>query len=87
MPVTVRYVELARDRIEVVAGRRFSVRVSTDAVRYRWIFAGEKGTATRRVLVLPAPELPGDYRLVVTALGRADSADVVVSPPPAPVEP
>ena len=86
VPVIVRYVELARDRIEVVAGRRFSIRVSTDAVRYRWIFAGEKGTATKRVLVLRAPELPGDYRLVVTALGRADSAEVVVSPPPDPVE-
>ena len=77
---------MLRDQVEVVAGRRFSIRVSTDAVRYRWIFAGEKGTATKRVLVLRAPELPGDYRLVVTALGRADSAEVVVSPPPDPVE-
>jgi FlgD Ig-like domain len=82
VPVVVRYVELARDRIEVVAGRRFSVRVSTDALTYRWIFAGERGIARRRNLVLRAPETPGRYRVVVSVRGRADSADVVVTEPP-----
>jgi hypothetical protein len=87
VPVVVRYIELFRDRIEVVAGRRFSVRVSTDAPRYRWIFAGDKGTARRRVLVLRAPETPGEYRLIVTHRGHADSAEVVVTePPPEPDE-
>jgi hypothetical protein len=81
VPVVVRYVQLARDPIEVIAGLRFSVRISTDALRYRWIFAGEKGTARRRVLVLRAPETPGDYRLFVTARGRADSAAVRVTEP------
>jgi hypothetical protein len=82
VPVVVRYVELSRDRIEVVAGRRFSVRVSADALRYRWVFAGEKGIARRRVLVLRAPATPGEYRLIVVARGRADSAEVVVTEPP-----
>jgi hypothetical protein len=87
VPVVVRYIELARDRVEVVAGRRFSIGVSTDAVSYRWVFAGEKGTGRRRNLVLRAPETPGDYRVIVTQRGRADSAAVVVTePPPAPEE-
>lgn len=84
VPVVVRYVELARERLEVVAGRRFSVRVLTDALRYRWIFAGDKGTAGRRNLVLRAPETPGEYRVIVTVRGRADSAEVVVTEPPEP---
>jgi FlgD Ig-like domain len=87
VPVVVRYVELARDRIEVVAGRRFSIRVSTDALTYRWIFAGERGIARRRSLLLRAPETPGDYRVIVSVRGRADSATVVVTePPPEPDE-
>jgi FlgD Ig-like domain len=84
VPAVVRFIELERERIEVVAGRRFSVGVSTDAVRYRWIFAGDKGTARRRSLLLRAPEAPGDYRVIVTLRGRADSADVVVREPPPP---
>jgi hypothetical protein len=84
VPVVVRYVELVRERIEVVAGRRFSVRVLTDALRYRWIFAGDVGTRRRRNLVLRAPETPGEYRVIATVRGRADSADVVVTEPPEP---
>ena len=79
--VVVRYVELARERIEVVAGRRFTVGVSTDAISYRWLFAGDRGTARRRSLVLRAPETPGEYR-VYASVGRfADSAEVVVTEP------
>jgi hypothetical protein len=76
--VVVRYVQLSRVRVEVVAARRFSVRVSTDALTYRWIFAGERGIARRRVLLLRAPERPGRYRVLVAVRGRADSAVVVV---------
>ncbi|MGH3135068.1 MAG: FlgD immunoglobulin-like domain containing protein [Gaiellaceae bacterium] len=79
VPVRVRYVELARDRIEVVAGKRFSVRVRTDARSYRWIFAGEQGVGQRQVLVLRAPDTPGTYFLYVSVEGRADRAEVVVS--------
>ena len=82
IPVVARYIELARERIEVVAGRRFSVRVLTDAVSYRWLFAGERGVRRKRVLVLRAPETPGTYRVFVSLQGRfADSAEVVVTEP------
>jgi hypothetical protein len=86
VPVVVRYVELARDRIEVAAGRRFSVRVTADALTYRWVFAGRRGIARRRVLVLRAPETPGEYRVYVTVRGKADSARVIVTKPPEPEE-
>lgn len=81
IPVRVRYVELRRERIEVVAGRRFSVRVSTDALVYRWLFAGERGLGRAEVLVLRAPETPGMYMLYVSVRGRADKAEVVVTEP------
>ena len=82
VPVVVRYIELARERIEVVAGRRFSVRVLTDAVSYRWLFAGERAVRRKRVLVLRAPETPGTYTVYVSLRGRfADSAKVVVTEP------
>ncbi|MGH3133562.1 MAG: FlgD immunoglobulin-like domain containing protein [Gaiellaceae bacterium] len=81
VPAIVRYVELARERIAVVAGRRFSVGVSIDAVSYRWLFAGERGLARRKVLALRAPETPGVYRVYVVVGSHADSAEVVVSEP------
>src|SRR4029453_7713477 len=83
--VRVRFVELSRERIEAVAGKRFSVRVLTDATSYRWLFAGKRGAGTRQVLVLRAPETPGPYTLYVTAGGGAARAAVdVVEAPPAP---
>ncbi|MBA3561162.1 MAG: hypothetical protein H0W35_00380 [Actinobacteria bacterium] len=83
IPVVARYIELTRDRIEVVAGRRFSVRVLADAASYRWLFAGERGVRRKRVLVLRAPETAGMYRVYVSLRGRfADSAEVVVTEPP-----
>jgi len=82
VPVRVRYVALAKERIEAVAGKRFSVRVSTDAASYRWVFAGETGTGRSGVLVLRAPETPGTYTLYVSVRGRADKAEVVVTEAP-----
>lgn len=85
IPVVVRYIELSRDRIEVVAGRRFSIQVLTDAASYRWLFAGERAARRRRTLVLRAPETSGTYRVYVSLRGRfADSAEVVVTEPEAP---
>jgi hypothetical protein len=82
VPVVVRYIELTRDRIEVVAGKRFSARVLTDAVSYRWLFAGERGIGRKKVLVRRAPETPGTYTLYVSLRGRfAASTEVVVTPP------
>ena len=80
-PVRVRYVLLRRERIEAVAGKRFSVRVSTDAASYRWLFAGKTGIGRTEVLVLRAPETPGTYTLYVSVRGRADKAEVVVVEP------
>jgi hypothetical protein len=79
--VLVRFVTLSRDRIEVEAGRRFRVRVSKDAARYRWLFAGERGTGRTSVLRLRAPTEPGEYRLYVVVGGHADSAAVAVTEP------
>ena len=82
VPVVVRYIELTRDRIEVVAGRRFSVGVLTDAPSYRVLFAGERGFGRRKVLVLRAPETAGTYKVYVSLRGRfADSTEVVVTEP------
>jgi FlgD Ig-like domain len=79
--VLVRFIALARERIEVVAGRRFAVRVSTDADRYRWRFAGLAGRESGSVLGLDAPEEPGEYRLYVRVGRWADAADVIVTAP------
>ena len=79
--VRLRFVELSRDNIEVAAGKRFSVRVRTDAESYRWLFAGRRGVGRRPILVLRAPEEPGAYSLYVTVGGRADRAAVDVLAP------
>jgi FlgD Ig-like domain len=76
--VLVRYVGLSRGRIAAVAGKRFSVRVSTDATAYGWLFAGERGFGKRQVLVLRAPDAPGQYVLYVTVGTRAARAAVDV---------
>jgi hypothetical protein len=81
VPVRVRYIELGRDRVEAVAGERFSIFVSTDADSYRWRFAGKQGAGKRRVLRLRAPEEPGTYALYVILGDRADRAEVVVTVP------
>ena len=77
--VRVRFIELQRDRIEVVARRRFSVRVHTDARSYQWRFAGDTGTSNAPVLVLRAPGTAGTYALFVRVGDHADRAEVVVS--------
>jgi hypothetical protein len=79
IPIRVRFVELRRGRIEAVAGRRFSVGVSSDAPTYRWLFAGRRGIGRSEILRLRAPETPGTYMLYVSVHGRADKAEVVVT--------
>jgi FlgD Ig-like domain len=79
--VRVRFVGLSRDRIEVAAGKRFSVRVLTDAPAYRWLFAARRGAGRREVLILRAPDEPGSYTLYVTVGGRAARAEVDVTAP------
>jgi hypothetical protein len=79
--VRVRYVELARDRIDAVAGGRVAIRVDADASSYRWLFNGRRGTARKRVLRLRAPDAPGTYVLYVKVGRWADRAEVVVRKP------
>jgi hypothetical protein len=81
VPVRVRFVELSRDSIEVGAGKRFSVRVLTDATSYRWLIAGRRGVGRREVLVLRAPEEPGSHTLYVTVGAHAARAAVEVTEP------
>lgn len=79
VPIRVRFVELARERVEAVVGRRFQIGVSTDARSYRWLFAKKRGTGRSRVLRLRAPAEPGTYTLYVSVDGHADRATVVVA--------
>jgi hypothetical protein len=82
--VRLRYVDVIPDRVRVRAGKRFRVHVVTDAVSYRWLFAGRRGRGTKRLLVLRAPEEPRGYKLYVVVGTQAARADVVVAAPPAP---
>ncbi len=79
--VLVRFVALARDRVEVVAGQRFAIGVRTDAAAFRWRFAGRTGTRSGTVLGLTAPQEPGEYRVYVRVGRWADAADVLVTEP------
>jgi len=76
--VQVRYVELARPRIEAKPDTRFGVRVSADR-RVAWKLAGKHGTSAPGLLVLHAPVKPGRYALVVSAGDHTSRATVIVS--------
>ncbi len=83
VPVVVRYIALARHRVDALPGGRFAIGVVTDMPRYRWLFAGRGAVATGRVLRLTAPLEPGSYTLYVKAPdGHADRAVVVVRAAP-----
>jgi hypothetical protein len=77
--VTIRYIELARTTIPVVAQTRFGVRVTTDAKAFRWRFAGRTGVGRPGLLILRAPR-PGRYMLFVEANKHGARARVVVRP-------
>jgi hypothetical protein len=76
--VQVRYVALARQRIVVAPGRRFFLRVSTDAPTVSWRLHGRSGVARAGTLRLRAPKTAGVYHLYVTAAGHSATATVVV---------
>jgi FlgD Ig-like domain len=78
--VSVRYVDFRRQRVRAVAGRLFSIRVSTYAKAYRWLFNGRRGASRKKVLVLRAPVAPGRYALYVRVGRHADRAEVIVRP-------
>jgi hypothetical protein len=75
----VRYVELARQRIEAKAGARFGVRVSADAP-VRWRLGSRTGTARPGLLVLRAPGRAGRYTLTVAVGAHQARAAVFARP-------
>jgi hypothetical protein len=75
---TVRYVALGRKRVVVAPGRRFAIRVSTDAPTVDWRLHGRSGVARRGTLHLRAPRKAGVYSLYVFVAGHAARAAVVV---------
>jgi hypothetical protein len=82
--VRLRFVALGRDRIPVVAGQFFAVRVSADAERIRWRLGSRSGGAAPGTLRLRAPLQKGRFTLTVTANGRAARAAVLVREPSPP---
>jgi flagellar hook capping protein FlgD len=76
--VLLRYVTLARDRIEAKAGTRIGVRVSADRP-VRWRLGAREGTGKPGLLVVRAPARPGRYTLVVRVGDHAARAAVIVS--------
>jgi hypothetical protein len=78
--VVVRYIDLAPKRIAVRAGKGLTVRVETDASRYKWRLGQQRGLRRGRLLHLRAPTTPGTYRLVVTERGHSATALVRVRP-------
>lgn len=76
--VQVEYIAFRRSRIPAVAGKRFSVRVSTYARSYRWVFNRRRGPARKNVLVLRAPSRAGTFPLYVRVGSHAARAVVVV---------
>jgi hypothetical protein len=79
--VQISYVALGRETVRARARTRFGIRVTTDAARFRWRFAGGTGEARPGLLVLRAPRA-GRYTLFVEANGHAEKARVVVTPRP-----
>ena len=77
--VVIRYVSLARIRIEAKVGTRFGLGVSADAPVH-WQLAGQRGTAKPGILVLRAPPPPGRYALTVAVGGHRARATLIVSP-------
>ena len=76
--LTIRYVTLARSLVSVGPGERFYIRVSSDAKRVSYRFAGRNGSARPGTLVLRAPKKVGTYRLYVSVGSHADLARVKV---------
>jgi hypothetical protein len=79
LTVFVQYVELRPHALHVKTGRRFGVRVLTEAKRYTVHLGTLHARRGGRVLVLRAPE-PGHYVLRVAANGHTARAVVVVRP-------
>ena len=79
--IALRYVALGRTRIDAVAGRRFAVRVASDAKLVSWRLGGRIGVAKPGTLRLRAPLQKGRFTLTVTANGHSARAAVLVREP------
>lgn len=77
--VVIRYLTLGRKVVHVRRGKRFAVRVSSDAKTVQWLLRGKSGEEAPGTLVLRAPKKPGQYKLFVTSNGHSEAAVVVVS--------
>jgi hypothetical protein len=77
--VVLRYLALGRKVVHVRPGKRFAVRVSSDAKSVHWLLRGRTGESAPGTLRVRAPKKPGQYRLYVTSNGHSQAAVVVVS--------
>ena len=76
--VQVRYIAVARKRIVVAPGKRFFLRVSTDAPSVHWQLHGRSGVLRSGTLRIRAPKTVGVYHLYVTVGTHSAVAAVVV---------
>lgn len=77
--VRIQFIALGRKVVHVRSGRRFGLRVSSDAKLVRWLLHGRSGESTPGTLTLRAPKKPGHYRLFVTSVRHTEVAEVVVT--------
>jgi hypothetical protein len=78
--VQIRNIAFGRTPRPLAPGASFTVVVRTGAPKYRWRFAGKRGTGKGRLLHLHAPARRGRYRLVVSEHGHSAAATVIVRP-------
>jgi hypothetical protein len=79
VPVLLRFVTLGRSTVHVRPGKRFALRVSSDAKVVHWLLRRRTGEGAPGTLQLRAPKKPGTYRLFVTSNGHSQAAVVVVA--------
>jgi flagellar hook assembly protein FlgD len=77
IPVQVRILRLRPGRIRVSTRKTFKLAISTDRTLVRWRFAGRRGVAPSRSLVLRAPATPGRYRVIVRS-GRYKAGALII---------
>jgi hypothetical protein len=77
--VVIRYLALGRKVVHVRPGKRFALRVSSDAKTVQWLLRGKAGEGAPGTLLFRAPKKPGQYKLFVTSNGHSEAAVVVVS--------
>ena len=80
--VTIRYVALGRDRVEVTEGGRFRILVSADPPTVQWKLGSRTGVAAPGLLRLRAPLAAGRYTLTVRVGDNVARAAVFVREAP-----